>query len=185
MVINYDDTWDVNGRNRTFSYTLHPGPVLRLKSTKLPYFDYIRWTDYETAEVGVKYTDILGTWERLTLSSREDNVTITKISKSSLGAKINMTLSLDECWSLRGWGAGDEKNMRYKKLVDENATYIAQIAHFRLLLHKTFGNFDFVCFKISFCSIFYVINILKMCDENAKNTARGKIHPKKYYIFNQ
>ncbi len=129
-VINYDDTWDVNGRNRTFSYAFHPGHVLRLKSTKLPYFDYIRWTDFETAEIGVKYTDILGKWERLTFSSREDNVTITKISKSSLGAKINMTLSLDDCWSLRGWGAGDEKNMQYKKLVDEDCSYIAQIAHY-------------------------------------------------------
>ncbi len=129
-VINYDDTWDVNGRNRTFSYAYHPSHVLRLNSTKLPYFDYIRWTDYETAEVGVKYTDILGKWERTTFSSREDNVTITKISKSSLGAKINMTLSLQDCWSLRGWGAGDEKNMQYKKLVDDEATYIAHIAHY-------------------------------------------------------
>ncbi len=129
-VINYDDTWDVNGRNRTFSYAFHPAHVLRLDSTELPYFNYIRWTDYETAEVGVKYTDILGNWERLTFTSREDNVTITRISKSSLGAKINMTLSLDDCYSMRGFGRGDEVNMQYKKLVDENCNYIAQIAHY-------------------------------------------------------
>ncbi len=129
-VINYDDTWDVNGRNRTFSYAFHPAHVLRLDSTKLPYFDYIRWTDYETAEIGVKYTDILGKWERLTFTSREDNVTITRISNSSLGAKINMTLSIDDCCSMRGFGNGDEVNMQYKKLVDENCNYIAQIAHY-------------------------------------------------------
>ncbi len=129
-VINYDDTWDVNGRNRTFSYAFHPAHVLRLDSTRFPYFDYIRWTDYETAEVGVKYADILGKWERVTFTSREDNVTITKISKSSLGAKINMTLSVDDCYSMRGFGRGDEVNMQYKKLVDEDCNYIAQIAHY-------------------------------------------------------
>ncbi len=129
-VINYDDSWDVNGRNRTFSYAFHPAHVLRLDSTKLPYFDYIRWTDYETAEVGVKYTDILGKWERLTFTSRQDNVTVTKITKSNLGAKINMTLSLDDCYSMRGFGNGDEVNMQYKKLVDKDCNYIAQIAHY-------------------------------------------------------
>ena len=129
-VINYDDTWDVNGRNRTFSYAFHPAHVLRFNMKEHLYDDYIRWTDYETAEVGVKYTDIRGTWERTTFSSREDNVTITKITKSNIGSKINMTLSLDDCWSLRGFGRGDEVNMQYKKLVDDDATYIAQIAHY-------------------------------------------------------
>ena len=129
-VINYDDTWDIHGRNASYFYAFHPAHVLRFSSNKHLYSNYIRWMDFETAEVGVRYTDILGTWERTTFSSREDNVTITKITKSSLGAKVNMTMSLDDCWSLRGFGGGDEKNMRYKKLVDENADYIAQIAHY-------------------------------------------------------
>lgn len=129
-VINGNDAWDCDGRQSTYFYAYHPSHVLRMNSTKLPYYDYIRWTDYETAEVGVKYTDILGKWERTTFSSREDNVTITKISKSSLGAKINMTLSLADCWSLRGFGNGGEKDMQYKKLVDDEATYIAHIAHY-------------------------------------------------------
>ena len=129
-VINGDDTWDIHGRNATYFYAFHPGHVLRMTAKKRLYHDYIRWTDFETAEVGVRYTDVCGTWERLTFSSREDNVTVTKISKSSLGAKISLTLSLDDCWSLRNWGNGGEKDMRYKKLVDENADYIAQIAHY-------------------------------------------------------
>ncbi len=129
-VINGDASWDVDGRNSTYFYAYHPSHVVRTESTKLPYFNYIRWTDYETAELGVKYTDIRGTWERLTFSSREDNVTITKISESSLGAKINMTISVQDCWSLRGFGNGNEKDMRYKKLVDEDASYIALIAHY-------------------------------------------------------
>ena len=129
-VMNGNAAWDCDGRQSTYFYAYHPSHVLRMETTKLPYYDYIRWTDYETAEVGVKYTDIRGKWERLTFSSREDNVTITKITKSSLGAKINMTLSLQDCWSLRGWGAGNEKDMRYKKLVDDDATYISLIAHY-------------------------------------------------------
>ena len=129
-VINGDDTWDIHGRNATYFYAFHPGPVLRMTAKERLYHNYIRWTDFETAEVGVRYTDILGAWERTTFSSREDNVTITKITKSSLGAKVNLTLSLDDCWSMRGFGNGDEKNMRYKKLADGNADYIAQIAHY-------------------------------------------------------
>lgn len=129
-VMNGNAAWDCDGRQSTYFYAYHPSHVLRTDSTKLPYFDYIRWTDYETAELGVKYTDILGEWERLTFCSREDNVTITKITKSSLGAKINMTLSLQDCWSLRGFGNGNEKDMHYKKLVDKDATYISLIAHY-------------------------------------------------------
>ena len=129
-VITGDDSWDIHGRNATYFYAFHPGPVLRMTAKKHVYRSYIRWTDYETAEVGVRYTDVNGTWERVTFSSREDNVTVTKITKSSLGKKIDLTLSLDDCWSLRNFGGGGEKDMRYKKLVDENAEYIAQIAHY-------------------------------------------------------
>ena len=129
-VINGNAAWDCDGRQSTYFYAYHPSHVLRTDTTKLAYTDYIRWTDYETAEVGVKYTDIRGTWERTTFSSRADNVTITKISQSSLGAKIDMTISLQDCWSLRGFGNGNEKDMRYKKLVDDDASYIALIAHY-------------------------------------------------------
>lgn len=129
-VMNGNAAWDCDGRESTYFYAYHPSHVLRTDSTRLPYYNYIRWTDYETAELGVKYTDIRGEWERTTFSSREDNVTITKITESSKGAKVNMTLSIADCWSLRGFGNGDEKNMRYKKLVDEDATYISLIAHY-------------------------------------------------------
>jgi len=128
-VINLDDSWDINGRIPSYFYAFHPGPVLRMTAKEHLYGNYIRWTDFETAEAGVKYTDILGSWERTTFSSREDNVTITKISQSSLGSKINLTLSLDDCYSMRGFG-GDCQNMRYKKLAGENADYIAQIMHY-------------------------------------------------------
>ncbi|MCR5041260.1 MAG: glycoside hydrolase family 95 protein [Clostridia bacterium] len=129
-VIEYDASWDVNGRNATYFYAFHPSHTLRLSSKKHVYRDYIRWTDFETAEVGVRYSDVNGSWERTTFSSREDNVTITRIKQSSLGKKIDMTVSIDDCWAMRGFGSGDEKNMRYKKLVDENADSISLIAHY-------------------------------------------------------
>ena len=129
-VVNLDDTWDVNGRNRTFDYCFHPSHQLRLTMNKRIYGNYIRWTDYETAEVGIKYTDADGVWERTTFSSREDNVTITKISQSDKGKKINMTLSIDDCSAMRKFGQGDEVNIRYKKLVDDDCNYISLIAHY-------------------------------------------------------
>lgn len=129
-VINYDDTWSVNGRRMTYDYCFHPSHQLRMSMDSHSYKDYIRWTDYETAEVGVKYADKNGTWERLTFSSREDNVIITKITKSDKGEKINMTLSIDDCSAMAKFGRGDESNMIYKKLVDDECNYIAQIAHY-------------------------------------------------------
>lgn len=44
-------------------YRFHPGGQLRINSERHRIKDYIRYTDYETAQVGVKYTDKNGTWE--------------------------------------------------------------------------------------------------------------------------
>ena len=57
-------------------YAFHPGAELRIKQNKLWKTDYARYTDYETAQVGVRYKDIKGTWERKTFTSggrRYDN----------------------------------------------------------------------------------------------------------------
>lgn len=129
-VINFDDSWDVNGRFRTFNYSFHPSHRLRLSQTKHLYRNYIRYTNYATAELGVKYTDVKGTWERVTFTSREDNVTITKLTESSKGAKLNLTLSIDDNSTMPNFGRGDEANMLYKKLVDEDCNYIAEVAHY-------------------------------------------------------
>ncbi len=129
-VINYDDTWNVNGRKRTFDYCFHPSHQLRLKINPCSYSDYVRFTNYETAEIVVKFTDENGVWERSTFSSREDNVTVTRIKQSSKGAKINLVLSIDDCGSMAKFGMGDEVNMIYKKLVDRDCGYIAQITHY-------------------------------------------------------
>ncbi|MBQ9115125.1 MAG: glycoside hydrolase N-terminal domain-containing protein [Clostridia bacterium] len=129
-VINLDDTWDVGGRNRTFDYAFHPSHRLRITQTKRLYRNYIRWTNYETAELGVRYTDIKGTWERVTFTSREDNVTITKLTQSDRGNKLNLTISIDDNSTMPNFGRGDEAKMLYKKVVDENCNYIAEVAHY-------------------------------------------------------
>ena len=117
---------------RYFFYTFHPSHQLRLSILPKGYSDYIRWTDYETAEVGVRYTDSEGVWERKTFTSRADDVTITEIKKSSHGAKINMTVSIDNPSSMYKWDfrLSDAQHMKYKKIVDSGANYIAQIAHY-------------------------------------------------------
>lgn len=137
-VINFDDSWNVHDRNRTFLYCFHPGHQLRLNMPKQELLDYSRETDYETAEILVKYTDKNGTWIRKTFTSREDNVTITIISKSNTDTKINVDISIDDVSSMKNFGGGvfnsdvkrDEESMQYKKLVDEECSYISMVAHY-------------------------------------------------------
>lgn len=117
---------------RYFFYTFHPSHQLRLHIPPKAYCAYRRWTDYETAEVGVRYTDAAGEWVRRTFTSRADDVTITEITKSSLGTKINMTVSIDNPSSMYKWDfhLSDGQFMQYKKIVGGNADYIAQVAHY-------------------------------------------------------
>ena len=101
-VFNLNDKWKIkeaNGqtRGRTFYYSYHPGHQLRLNMDHTyAVSDYERWTNYETAETGVRYTDKEGEWIRRSFTSREDNVSITEIKQSSLGNKINMTIAIDD-----------------------------------------------------------------------------------------
>ncbi len=141
-VFNLNDSWkiwdyDENGnkvtRKRTFLYSFHPGGQLRLKTSYTDsYTDYERWTNYETGEVGVKYTDKYGEWVRTTFTSRVDNVTITRIEKSSKGEKINMTIGFDNINQMcKSWnGLSKVNDQRYKKLVGNNANYIALVSHY-------------------------------------------------------
>lgn len=137
-VINFDDSWNVHNRKRTFLYSFHPGHQLRLNMQKQEILDYIRETDYEKGEILVKYTDKNGTWIRTTFTSREDNVTITKITKADTGAKINVDISIDNASSMKNFSGGifssnakrDNENMQYKKLVDEGCSYISMVAHY-------------------------------------------------------
>lgn len=137
-VFNQNDNWkitDAKGstRSRTFYYSYHPGHQLRLSATNMENIsEYERWTNYETAETGVRYTDTNGDWIRTSFTSREDNVSITKITQSSTGTKINLTISIDDISSMcRAHNGNTEVNaLQYKKLVNPSADYIAQVVHY-------------------------------------------------------
>lgn len=111
-------------------YYFHPGGALRITQEERRASDYIRYTDYETAEVGVRYSDELGEWSRTTFTSQADGVTVTRIDRSSEGEKIDLTLSFDNISTLANFGGGSEQDLRYRKLVSDDCDTIAMIAHY-------------------------------------------------------
>lgn len=132
-------------------YAFHPGAALRISQTRLPYLKYVRYTDYESAQVGVQYTNMLGKWQRATFTSQTDGVTITKISKSNLGAKVNLTLSVDDISTFANYGNGSEVDMKYKKLTGDEGEYIAMVAHY-----PSYENSELK--KGGYATVVYVIN---------------------------
>lgn len=132
-------------------YAFHPGAALRIKQSKLSKTNYIRYTDYLSAEVGVQYTDIRGTWNRATFTSGIDDVTITKIGSSSTGSKVNLTLSIDDISSFANYGNGSEVDMKYKKIVGDNGEYIAMVAHYPSYENSELKNGGYA-------TVIYVIN---------------------------
>lgn len=131
-IVNCDDTHTYSECGPwNYGYAFHPGQQLRLTQDKSTFYkDYIRWTDYETGEVGVTYADKNGTWERKTFTSHTDDVTITSIQKSSNDAKVNITLSLDDISGMYKYGQGDESQIQYKKIVSDDCTSISLVAHY-------------------------------------------------------
>ncbi len=137
-VFQQNDQWTIkhdNGqkRSRTFYYSYHPGHQLRLHVPDgSAVTDYKRWTNYETAETGVTYRNSEGRWIRTSFTSRTDDVSITRLQHSDQGSKLNLTLSIDDISHMSGAhdGMSEVQALRYKKLVDAEAQYIAQIAHY-------------------------------------------------------
>ncbi|MEK4251114.1 glycosyl hydrolase family 95 catalytic domain-containing protein [Paenibacillus sp. FSL W7-1287] len=137
-VFNLNENWKIkdasgNRRKRTFYYCYHPAHQLRLNVLeKGNPIHYKRWTNFESAETGVCYTDEKGDWQRTSFTSRADNVTITKMLSSSQDAKLNLVISIDDISSMHGVPNGliDVQAMQYKKLVDADCHYIAQVAHY-------------------------------------------------------
>lgn len=111
-------------------YRFHPGGQLRISSQKHRTKDYVRYTDYETAQVGVRYTDKNGTWERTTFTSLADCVTVTKIERSSENTPVTVTLGYDDISTLANYSKSDEVNIRYKKTADGDKGYLAFVAHY-------------------------------------------------------
>jgi hypothetical protein len=111
-------------------YRFHPGAQLRLDIDSNKASNYVRYTDYETSQVGVRYSDKNGTWDRKSFTSMVDGAVITQINSSSTGSKVNLTLSIDDISTLANFGDSDETNLKYKKLVTDNADSIAMVAHY-------------------------------------------------------
>ncbi len=117
--------------NMQYDYTFHPSHQLNLKFEDAGSItDYKRWTDYETAEVGVNYKNNLGEWERRVFASRKDNVVITHITSSSTGSKINLSLTLQDLADMSYENKQPDANTRYKRLAGEDGSYLGHIAHY-------------------------------------------------------
>ena len=127
-IINGEDIVDNSSYDDVYYY--HPGGELRITQETQRESDYVRYTDYETAETGVRYTDKNGTWARSTFTSRADDVTITKISASDTGTKVDLTLSFDDISVMANYNDGNKKDMQYKKIVADDCEYIAFVAHY-------------------------------------------------------
>ena len=127
----------------------HPGMQLRIDTVYAnEVTGYERFTNYETAEVGEKYSDGSIKWERTTFTSRVDNATITSITNSK--KDVTITVSIDTISKMTGFGAGkdgdqkDETNIQYKELVADDATYLAQVAHYPDYENSSLKNGGFV-----------------------------------------
>lgn len=127
-IVNGEDIVDDASYDDVYRY--HPGGQLRLDMEGRGASDYVRYTDYETAQVGVHYTDKNGTWDRKSFTSMADGAVITQFNSSSKDVKVNITLSIDDISTLANFGDSDEVNIKYKKIVSDDADCIAFAAHY-------------------------------------------------------
>ena len=111
-------------------YSFHPGGQLRISMDGKGAKDYIRYTDFESSQVGVRFTDENGTWDRTSFTSMADGAVITKLSQSSEASQLNVTLTIDDLSTMANFGDGNEADMQYKKVVDINANTISLVAHY-------------------------------------------------------
>lgn len=111
-------------------YRFHPGGQLRLDFDGSGASGYVRYTDYETSQVGVRFEDKNGVWERKSFTSMADGAVITRLGSSDTGARVNVTLSIDDISTLANFGESDEVNLKYKKLVSESGDSIALVSHY-------------------------------------------------------
>ena len=127
-IVNGKDIVDKQSYDDVYSF--HAGATVRISTKSLEPKNYRRYTDYATARVGVQYSDSLGKWERVSFTSQCDGVSITKLSASSEGSKINAEISMDNISAMANFGKGSEVDLRYKKLVDDDANALTFIAHY-------------------------------------------------------
>lgn len=167
-IVNGEDIVDDQSYDDVYMY--HAGGILHISQTEQEVSDYMRYTDYETAEVGVKYTDGRGKWERVSFTSQADSVNITKISSSDTGSKINLTLSIDNISAMSNYGSGNEVDLRYKKIAGSDADYLAFVAHY-----PDYANSELN--KGGYATVCYVV-----CEGGSKEVIQLKDVPDAQYV---
>lgn len=132
-------------------YCYHPGGVLRIKSEGGGESGYMRYTDYETAVVGTRYTDDGGQWDRITFTSFADDVTITQISASDKGEKVDVTLSYDDISAMMKFGRGSETDLRYTKRADADGSFLTFAAKYPSYANSELkdGGYATVCYIVA------------------------------------
>ena len=121
-----DPAWSLQ-----YDYTYHPGHQLELKTPPTgPVREDYRWTDYETGEVGVNYTDDRGEWERRTFASRADDVVVTHLSSSSTGAPVDLDLAITPPDEMAVESGSIASGLRYKQLAAQDGSWIGQVGHY-------------------------------------------------------
>ena len=131
-------------------YGYHPGAQLRIRQEEREYSSFMRYTNYETAEVGVRYTDDKGQWDRRTFTSWADGVTITQITSSDKEKPVTAEFTFDNISSFAKFGDGSEVDIRYKKYADKDG-YMTFVAHYPSYEGSELkeGGYATVCYIIS------------------------------------
>ena len=131
-------------------YAYHPGAALRINQEEKEYSSFMRYTNYETAEVGVRYTDDKGQWDRRTFTSSADGVTITQITSSSKEKPITAEFSFDDVSTFAKFGESSEEGLKYKRYAGEDGfmTFVAHYPSFDGSELKD-GGYATVCYVIS------------------------------------
>lgn len=131
-------------------YGYHPGAQLRIRQEEREYSGFMRYTNYETAEVGVRYTDDKGQWDRRTFTSWADGVTITQITSSDKEKPVTAEFTFGNISSFAKFGDGSEVDIRYKKYADKDG-YMTFVAHYPSYEGSELkeGGYATVCYIIS------------------------------------
>lgn len=131
-------------------YGYHPGAQLRIRQEEREYSGFMRYTNYETAEVGVRYNDDKGQWDRRTFTSWADGVTITQITSSDKEKPVTAEFTFDNISSFAKFGDGSEVDIRYKKYADKDG-YMTFVAHYPSYEGSELkeGGYATVCYIIS------------------------------------
>ncbi|WP_449600262.1 alpha-L-fucosidase [Paenibacillus sp. Marseille-Q9583] len=89
---NPNANWEI-----VHTYSFHPGYEAKLNvESEGQRNNYDRWTNYETGEIGARWSDSQGDWARKTFVSRPDNVIVTYMENpteaTSFGASVNINV---------------------------------------------------------------------------------------------